>query len=84
MEQSTKNRKPFSDGEEHLLENVYVCNENQTISEVSINNKPSLRGNKSIKPPFDSQVVWLDVLAPRVVGLDVFSEFFEVVWLGWM
>lgn len=36
--------------------------------------KISLRGNKSIRAVFDSQVV----------GLDVFSEFFEVVWSDWM
>jgi len=35
------------------------------------NIKLSLRGNKSIKAVFDSQVVRLDVIAPRVVGLDV-------------
>ncbi|MGI6769472.1 MAG: hypothetical protein ACOX5E_01285 [Bacilli bacterium] len=35
------------------------------------NMKISLRGNKSIKALFDSQVVRLDVIAPRVVGLDV-------------
>jgi hypothetical protein len=33
--------------------------------------KISLRGNKSIKAVFDSQVVRLDVSARRVVGLDV-------------
>jgi len=33
--------------------------------------KISLRGNKSIIAVFDSQVVRLDVIAPRVVGLDV-------------
>ena len=43
---------------------------------------------------FDSQVVRLDVIAPRVgrvrcqglrvVRLDVFSDIFEVVWSGWM
>jgi len=33
--------------------------------------KISLRGNKSIMAVFDSQVVRLDVIAPRVVGLDV-------------
>ncbi|MDD4753604.1 MAG: hypothetical protein PHT78_10230 [Desulfitobacteriaceae bacterium] len=33
--------------------------------------KISLRGNKSIRAVFDSQVVRLDVIAPRVVGLDV-------------
>ena len=33
--------------------------------------KISPRGNKSIKAVFDSQVVRLDVIAPRVVGLDV-------------
>lgn len=32
----------------------------------------------------DSQVVRLDVIAPRVVRLDVFSEVFEIVWSGWM
>ena len=31
----------------------------------------SVRGNKSIKTVFDSQVVRLDVSAPRVVRLDV-------------
>ena len=31
----------------------------------------SLRGNKSIKALFDSQVVRLDVIAPRVAELDV-------------
>ena len=31
----------------------------------------SVRGNKSIKAVFDSQVVRLDVIARRVVGLDV-------------
>ena len=36
--------------------------------------KISLRGNKSIKALFDSQVV----------RLDVFSRFFEVVCSGWM
>ena len=30
-----------------------------------------LRGYKSIRAVFDSQVVRLDVSAPRVVGLDV-------------
>jgi hypothetical protein len=30
-----------------------------------------LRGKKSIMAVFDSQVVRLDVIAPRVVGLDV-------------
>ena len=35
------------------------------------NMKISLRGNKSIKAVFDSQVVRLDVITPRVVGLDV-------------
>ncbi len=33
--------------------------------------KISLRENKPIKALFDSQVVRLDVIAPRVVGLDV-------------
>ena len=33
--------------------------------------KISLRGNKSIMAVFDSQVVRLDVIARRVVGLDV-------------
>lgn len=33
--------------------------------------KLSLRGNKSTRVVFDSQVVRLDVIAPRVVGLDV-------------
>ena len=33
--------------------------------------KISLRGNKSIKAVFDSQVVRLDVSARRVVELDV-------------
>ena len=43
---------------------------------------------------FDSQVVRLDVIVPRVVELDVgcsrvvrldvFSAFGEVVWSGWM
>ena len=33
--------------------------------------KISLRGNKSIIAVFDSQVVRLDVMAWRVVGLDV-------------
>jgi len=33
--------------------------------------KISLRGNKSIKALFDSQVVRLDVIAPRVAELDV-------------
>jgi len=33
--------------------------------------KISLRGNKSIKALFDSQVVRLDVIAPRVVRLDI-------------
>ena len=46
--------------------------------------KISLRGNKSIRAVFDSQVVRLYVSAWRVVGLDVFSEFFEVVWSDWM
>ena len=32
--------------------------------------KISLRGNKSITAVFDSQVVRLDVIAPRVVDLD--------------
>ena len=31
----------------------------------------SVRGNKSIEAVFDSQVVRLDVIAPRVVELDV-------------
>ena len=44
----------------------------------------SVRRNKSIKPLLDSQVVRLDVSAPRVVGLDVFSDFLEAVWSGWM
>ena len=39
---------------------------------------------QSIKALFDSQVVRLDVSVPRVVGLDVFSEVFEVVWSGWI
>jgi len=30
-----------------------------------------LRGNKSIRAVFDSQVVRLDVIAPRVTELDV-------------
>lgn len=34
----------------------------------------SVRGNKSIKAVYNSQVV----------RLDVFSAFFEVVWSGWM
>ena len=46
--------------------------------------KISLRGNKSIKALFDSQVVRFDVIAPRVVRLDVFSEIFEVVLSGLM
>ena len=40
----------------------------------------SVRGNKSIKAVFDSQVVRLDVSAPRVVGLDVSVR----EWSGWM
>jgi hypothetical protein len=39
-----------------------------------------LRGNKSIRAVFDSQVVRLDVIAPRVVGLDVSVR----EWSGWM
>ena len=46
--------------------------------------KISLRGNKSITAVFDSQVVRLDVIAPRVDDLDVFSNIFEVVWTDWM
>ncbi len=42
--------------------------------------KISLRGNKSIRAVFDSQVVRLDVIAPRVVGLDVRGR----EWSGWM
>ena len=42
--------------------------------------KISLSGNKSIKSLFDSQVVRLDVIAPRVVGLDVSVR----EWSGWM
>lgn len=45
--------------------------------------KISLRGNKSITAVFDSQVVRLDFIAPRVDDLDVFSDVFEVVWSGW-
>jgi hypothetical protein len=54
----------------------------------------SLRGNKSIKAVFDSQVVRLDVIAWRVVSLDVrgsrvdvldvFSAIAKVVRAGWM
>lgn len=33
---------------------------------------------------FDSQVVELEISARRVVGLDVFSESFELVWSGWI
>jgi hypothetical protein len=33
--------------------------------------KLSLRGNKSTRVVFDSQVVRLDVITPRVVELDV-------------
>ena len=40
----------------------------------------SVRGNKSIEAVFDSQVVRLDVIAPRVVGLDVRGR----EWSGWM
>ena len=42
--------------------------------------KISLRGNKSIKALFDSQVVRLDVIARRVVDLDVSVG----EWSGWM
>ena len=39
-----------------------------------------LRGKKSIMAVFDSQVVRLDVIARRVVGLDVSVR----EWSGWM
>ena len=42
--------------------------------------KITLRGNKSIMAVFDSQVVRLDVIARRVVGLDVSVR----EWSGWM
>lgn len=42
--------------------------------------KISLRGNKSIKALFDSQVVRLEVIAPRVAELDVRGR----EWSGWM
>jgi hypothetical protein len=40
--------------------------------------KISLRGNKSIRAVFDSQVVRLDVIAPRVVRLDVDVKGFQI------
>ena len=40
--------------------------------------------SKSIRAVFDSQVLGLDVIAPRVVRLDVFSEIFEVDRVGRM
>jgi hypothetical protein len=43
--------------------------------------KISLRGNKSIKALFDSQVVRLDVIAPRVAELDVKMKFETVTLL---
>ena len=42
--------------------------------------KISVHGNKSKGAVFDSQVVRLDVIAPRVVGLDVSVR----EWSGWM